>query len=350
MAAGKGDISPDGAPDQSNDGQKIHLCRYDRTKRRFTHRWTADHSHIRGKENHQPPKPAGDAVHQGPGFTDQKQCHGHPSGQDSSPFRRDSEQNLCTQTSAAQVSDIKGESAQGDGQDQKISQPRQHCIGQILPLFSGNDNHPPNIELSANIQQDGDQDHKSETGQQLLGKNRGLGKKSRTDGRSRHQKGRTQQHTPSLLALLQPFVHPFPIPFKKSATDKVTKSILAHQLSQTNHLQLPPSASSAPGFPFHSLIPRIRTGITTYITSVAAETIPESLKARAASEPAKIAVNPLKSCGYRSINCLKPPAGRTERTAIAKRERRKTFPQEETRINFRFISNLRLMMWVISSK
>jgi hypothetical protein len=55
--------------------------------------------------------------------------------------------------------------------------------------------HPPDVELGADIQDDGCQDHEAEAGGQLLGEHGGLGEEARSDGGSRHQERGAEQGT-----------------------------------------------------------------------------------------------------------------------------------------------------------
>ena len=63
-----------------------------------------------------------------------------------------------------------------------MSETREHAIGDVLRSFAGDGQHTPDVELRAEVEENGDQDGEAEARAQLIGENGGLGKEAGADG------------------------------------------------------------------------------------------------------------------------------------------------------------------------
>ena len=104
-----------------------------------------------------------------------KNGHSHQRTYSSSGKRRYSKNYIQSHSAATNIADVKGQPPGNNQQHYKISHSRQNIIGYILTVFFSYRNDPPDIELGAYIDKDGNQYHKAKTCGQLFRKYSCLG-------------------------------------------------------------------------------------------------------------------------------------------------------------------------------
>ena len=131
-------------------------------------------------------------VHRTAGVLQEKYTDRDAGADDRTDLDRKIEQDIKSEPGSGDVSNVKGETAEGDERGQNITASGDRLICDVLGPLAADSKNPLDIELSKYIEDDRDQDDETETREKLICKNRRLRQKSRADGRCRHQECRTE--------------------------------------------------------------------------------------------------------------------------------------------------------------
>lgn len=198
MAARKRDVAADGAAYQGDDRQQqdqrvigLDAVQQGVLQRRIgLQHGVADHpQHHQAEELHQ-------TVHHLLGVAQHEDGDDQYGGHQGADQGRNPEDHIDGQACAGDVADVEGDATEHDEGRDQVAHARQHAVGHVLATQVGDGDDPPDIQLGADVDQQGDDDGEGEAGQVLLGEQGGLGQEGGADGRGRHDEDGTAKDIP----------------------------------------------------------------------------------------------------------------------------------------------------------
>ena len=155
----------------------------------FAYRRLGHDSHHGNGDQNDGSQNGGNLIHDGLCIFVYEDQNAKAAGNDSAHTLVQAEHGVHAQGYAANVADVKGQTANGHQNGNHIAKAGQHLVGNILCAHTRNAYHRPDIHLGNDIHADHQQDHADQVAAVGGGELGGLCQKSGADSRGGHQEG-----------------------------------------------------------------------------------------------------------------------------------------------------------------